>query len=195
MLINLFVILNLSRIFFVYQKSLKLTFKTGFWVQNNLLNCVLVLWIHKGYCVVKKLVWNVRIKAFWYTKLVSTNVYFYFVSFQKFWIIWRTQILATFKDALDSITYPILQRWNRKVWLLITIFATFISFSLPLFLGGKRKGEWSRKIVIKSHTFLFHLLQIFIEFQLKKKIYPQRSRLVICLTLSLSSISYDYLIV
>ena len=33
-----------------------------FWI------CVLVLWIHKGYCVVKKLVWNVCIKAFWYTK-------------------------------------------------------------------------------------------------------------------------------
>ena len=28
--------------------------------------CILVLWIHKGYCVVKKLVWNVCIKAFWY---------------------------------------------------------------------------------------------------------------------------------
>ena len=27
-----------------------------------------MLWIPKGYCVVKKLVWNVRIKAFWYKK-------------------------------------------------------------------------------------------------------------------------------
>ena len=32
-----------------------------FWI------CVLVLWINKGYCVVKKLVWIVRIKTFWYT--------------------------------------------------------------------------------------------------------------------------------
>ena len=30
--------------------------------------CVLVLWIHKGYFVVKKLVLNVCVKAFWYTK-------------------------------------------------------------------------------------------------------------------------------
>ena len=52
----------------VYQKSLKQKFKTGFWVY------VLVLWIHKGYCVVKKLVWNVCIKAFWYTKVLKFNI-------------------------------------------------------------------------------------------------------------------------
>ena len=46
---------------------LKLVFKykITFWI------CVLAVWIHKGYCVVKKMVWNVRIKAFCYTK---TNV-------------------------------------------------------------------------------------------------------------------------
>ena len=48
---------------FVYQKSLKQTlnpvceYKITYWI------CVLVLWIHKGCNVVKKLVWNVRIKA------------------------------------------------------------------------------------------------------------------------------------
>ena len=36
-------------------------------------------------------------------------------------------------------------RWNRKVWLLITIYATSFSFSLHSFLGGNRKGEWSSK--------------------------------------------------
>ena len=35
-------------------------------MQNHLWN----LWIYKCYCVVKKLVWNVRIKAFWYTKYI-----------------------------------------------------------------------------------------------------------------------------
>ena len=34
-----------------------------FWI------CVLVLWIHKGYFVLKKLVWNVFIKAIWYTNI------------------------------------------------------------------------------------------------------------------------------
>ena len=41
-------------------------YKFSFWI------CVLVLWIYKGYCLVKKLVWNVRIKAFWYTKGINS---------------------------------------------------------------------------------------------------------------------------
>ena len=52
----------------VYQKSSKQTFKIVFWVQNHLLICVLVLLICKGFYEVNKLVWNVRIKAFWYIK-------------------------------------------------------------------------------------------------------------------------------
>ena len=36
-----------------------------FWI------CVVVLWIHKGYFVAKKLVWNVYTKAFWYTNLIN----------------------------------------------------------------------------------------------------------------------------
>ena len=48
-------------------------FTRNLWnAQNYLLNCVLVLWIHKGYCVVKKLMWNVRIKAFWHTNIIIT---------------------------------------------------------------------------------------------------------------------------
>ena len=57
------------RFIFVYQKNVKLTLKTGFWVKNTFWSYVLVLWIHKGYFVVKKLLWNVRIEAFWYTKM------------------------------------------------------------------------------------------------------------------------------
>ena len=57
---------------FVYQKSLKRTFKPSFEYKIAFWICVLVmLWIHKVYCVVKKLVWNLRIKAFWYTKYFS----------------------------------------------------------------------------------------------------------------------------
>ena len=62
------------RFIFAYLKSLNRTFKTGFWAQITFWICVLVLWIHKGYCVVKKLVWNVRIKAFWYTKLYKISI-------------------------------------------------------------------------------------------------------------------------
>ena len=46
-------------------------YKIIFWI------CVLVLWIHLGYCIVKKLLWNVRIKAFWYTKYII----FFFIRF------------------------------------------------------------------------------------------------------------------
>ena len=31
----------------------------------------------KGYCVVKKLVWNVRIKAFWYTNTIKVHYFVY----------------------------------------------------------------------------------------------------------------------
>ena len=40
-------------------------YKITFWIY------VLALWIHKGYYVVKKLLGNVRIKAFWYTKWIN----------------------------------------------------------------------------------------------------------------------------
>ena len=56
---------------FVYQKSLKQTFKPVFEYKIIFWIFVLVLWIHKGYYVVKKLMWNVRIKAFWYTKIIT----------------------------------------------------------------------------------------------------------------------------
>ena len=58
---------------FVYKKSIKRTFKTGFWVEINSWICVLELLILKGYSVVKKL-WNVRIKAFWYTKSLNSGI-------------------------------------------------------------------------------------------------------------------------
>ena len=54
----------LTQIYFVYQKSLKQTFQTGFWLPNEL-----NVWIHKVYIVIKKLVWNARNKPFWYTIL------------------------------------------------------------------------------------------------------------------------------
>ena len=56
---------------FVYQKSLKRTFKTCFCGKKITFGiCVLVLWINKGYFVVKKQVWNVCIKSSWYTKFL-----------------------------------------------------------------------------------------------------------------------------
>ena len=49
-------------------------FKTGFEYKITFWICELVLWIHKGYCVVKNIVWNVRIKSFMLIQLNATNV-------------------------------------------------------------------------------------------------------------------------
>ena len=77
---------------FVYQKSWKLAFKTGFSVHNIYLylcwqveddKWILCSWktyvkcayfrflMYKGYYVFKKRVWNICIKAFWYTNNIN----------------------------------------------------------------------------------------------------------------------------
>ena len=63
---------------------------------------VLVLLIHKGYCVVKKLVWNVHIKAFWYTNLISFLV-------QSVWkSIWKT-VWHQRQDLITSYCFIIMK--------------------------------------------------------------------------------------
>ena len=52
-----------SDLYFKY-KTLKLSFKTVFLVQNNLLDSFVCMWIHKGWFVVKKLVLNDDVKTF-----------------------------------------------------------------------------------------------------------------------------------
>ena len=54
----------------LYQKplSFKTKIKNWFCVEKHFWICVLALLIHKGYFVVKNLVYNVRTKAFGYTK-------------------------------------------------------------------------------------------------------------------------------
>ena len=75
MLLIEFVIPNLSQISFVYQKSLKWTFKTGFWVLNHLNNlCSCVLNSLRLFCS-KKLV---CIKAFWYTNNIVVDCVHWF---------------------------------------------------------------------------------------------------------------------
>ena len=53
---------------FVYHMSLKRTFKNGFWVQNHLWNLCSSASNSRWFLCSKNLVWNVRIKAFWYRK-------------------------------------------------------------------------------------------------------------------------------
>ena len=71
-LLSILIIYFWLRYIFVYQKFLKQTFQTSFWGQNHLLNlCSRVVNSQRFIFVVKKLVWNVRIKAFWYTKTMN----------------------------------------------------------------------------------------------------------------------------
>ena len=71
-----FVIPNLSRIYFYIPDIFKTNIKNRFLsTKNTLWIYVLVVLIHRGYCVVKKLVWNIRIKAFWYTKYIICTIY------------------------------------------------------------------------------------------------------------------------
>ena len=70
--------LNLSyqiRFIFVYQKFFKRTFKIGFCVQNHLLNlCSLAVNSQRLFCS-QKAGMNIRIKAFWYTKIIPIIFY------------------------------------------------------------------------------------------------------------------------
>ena len=58
------------RLIFVYKKSLTERFKPVFEYKVTVLISVFLYWIHKGYFVVKELVWNVCIKAFCYINII-----------------------------------------------------------------------------------------------------------------------------
>ena len=80
----------------------------------------------------------------------------------------RSHILASPTLDLSSLG------WNRKVWLLITIFATSFSFSLPSFLGEKRKGEWCSKnrdqksyLPVSSSLVTIEKLSVNIKYKIK----------------------------
>ena len=75
-------------------------YKITFWI------CILGLWIHKGYYVVKKLVWNVRIKAFWYTKiLILDKVKIFMVKLSK----------SCFFEMLNSSQQMGHSRWTQTL--------------------------------------------------------------------------------
>ena len=60
---------------FLYTRNLSNErWKPVFELKITFWSCVLVMWIHKWYYVVKKLVLNVHIKAFWYTKMLKIKV-------------------------------------------------------------------------------------------------------------------------
>ena len=95
---------------FLYQKSLK-PVKITFWI------CVLVLWIRKEYCLVKKLVWNFRIKQF--------NP-----------ICWRREVIFFFQCCFLVIKFQLLLKdsfFNQNIY--------YSNFSIRIFFRrGWRQG-------------------------------------------------------
>ena len=59
--------------------------------------CVLVLLIHKGYLVVKKMMWNVCIKAFLYTKLFKSHLDIFILLDKSFFEI--TWIFTCYRES------------------------------------------------------------------------------------------------
>ena len=76
MFINWICHTNSKSDFFCIPEFLKRTFKPVFWVQIIFWICVLVVWMHRGYFLFKRVVWYVCIKAFWYTKhiFIGNNI-------------------------------------------------------------------------------------------------------------------------
>ena len=142
---------------FVFQKF-KRTFKPVFEYKITFWNCGLVLWIPKGSCVVKKLVWNVRIKAFWYTNYIIYKWWFVqdqrifelsLVSFRPLRMNFWLSISKTYLCPLFPYIYTIPFFLSLFTFLSLTNFiflslplsffrsATFfsLSFSFPLYLS------------------------------------------------------------
>ena len=65
--------------------------------------CVLALQFHIGYCVLKKLVWNVRIKAFTYTNII------HWYDIYQVWLIFLlcrvTEIFSYFENCVQRDKY------------------------------------------------------------------------------------------
>ena len=138
-------------------ERLKLVFKykITFWI------CVLLLWIHKGYWIVKKLVWNVRTKVFWYTNNLK---YLLFIITIKnfFWklctILCRIYYSMLYNKVHLNIVPTYLWLWkimslNQVKWFIIILIKCVFFFHRRLIII---------KIKIQSELFLsFYLKYLF----------------------------------
>ena len=114
----------LVRFIFVYQKSSKQTFQTDFLVKT-------IFWI----IVVKKQVWNVCIKAFWYTNFTKNIMSIIFS-----WLFYTIKI----KESI--------------LWLPKRIISAFIIPSVPLAIYFSR--IFMCKSEIKSFDYVSTLLKL-----------------------------------
>ena len=142
---------------FVCQKSLKRTFKTWFWVQNHLLYSiwVLVLWIYIGYCGVKKLVWNVCIKALWYTYLFIYLLLTYLSVYLSTRFYWGCNFVN-----LKEILHP-----NSITFFQVQIHNNYYFFCIPESFNSKISNQLFRtqiqKVILYSKTGFKCALKIY----------------------------------
>ena len=83
---------------FVCHKSLKWMFKTSYKITVWI--CGLMLWIQKSFFVVKMLVWNIRIKDFWYTKVLKNYLVCSTMIIQRIVLQYTSKQRNTFHDLI-----------------------------------------------------------------------------------------------
>ena len=133
------------------RKSLKRTFQTGFWVNNHLLHLSCSDMISQRLFVVEKQVLNVRIKAFWYTKVFFNCFKQYLWWYKNHCSLYLyTEIVEFYNIAM------ILPHHNpfssSQNWFSLDILknACFIStsYKTPMYVIVYTKGENFRHLVV-----------------------------------------------
>ena len=108
-------------------------YKITFWI------CVLVLLIHKGNFIVKELVWNVCIKAFWYTKTISN--YLNFIFCKTILIVMRKKVKVVLWFWIEeNITF-------KSLWSLILVI-------LFIFSQMNWENEKNKNMVVQKLDYL-----------------------------------------
>ena len=110
---------------FVYHISLKRTFKNGFWVQIHLWNLCSSASNSRRLLCSKKLVWNVRIKAFWNRKkyrfiefispivsLVILSILGDFIDRKKTHYISKCTVVVTYRGKLKMTQFPLIYHFS-----------------------------------------------------------------------------------
>ena len=126
-------------------------FKTGFWIQITFWTCVLAVWIHKGYCLVKSwcemfVLKHSGIHRMWLTSRKTVQNHF---------IVVQLIVYETIKWKLSSSETKLCNNKNISTFLLkdrakrhdfwSRFFLFILLFFYPLILGGKRKEEKNNK--------------------------------------------------
>ena len=128
-------------------------YKITFWI------CVLVLWIHKGYCVVKKLVWNVGINGiqinfnlteedpFNNSLYISSFSFVDIIKYMKYWQFY-------FKKWHNDLSKNIVMFYNKTLCkVLILLFLLFFTSFIDIISWYKYCNDMYRHML---YIFTFY---------------------------------------